>query len=317
MRLLNILFPLGRFISTMLSTQRRLSTQAFDSLQRSSVAIVGSGAVGSYYGARLHEAGHDVSFYMRNQHFNHCKREGLKIKSVDGDMYIPANEIKVVSNVNEIGVVDWVVISLKSSSLDIIPDLVSPLLNSKTRILAIMNGLIDDDVVNLLKPYSYSAIYGGMAFICSNRLSPGYINHSFYGSLNGGLAALHNNNQDEGKLTALKHLEDLWVDTKVQFTSIPSLTRGRWQKNCWNLPFSGISVAMDGISIDKIVADEGLRKLADRVMDETIDIANADLESRAADPSFLLGETEVSCLCICNDASLSLYISFFQILKSR
>ena len=292
MKASNLFFTLGKIIG-MTSTERRYSTQVFDSTQKSSVAIIGSGAVGSYYGARLHEAGHNVTFLMRNEHFAHCTKEGLKIKSVDGDIYIPPNELNVVSDVKNIGIVDWVIVSLKSSSLDILPELISPVLNQNTRILTIMNGLIDDEVVDLLKQYPYSAIYGGMAFICSNRLSPGHIDHSFYGSLNGGVASLSESCKEE-KHVALERLKELWSDTKVHFTSVPSLLRGRWQKNCWNLPFSGISVAMNGISVDKIVSDEGLRKLADLIMDETIAIANADLESCATDPSLLLGEAEVS-----------------------
>lgn len=55
-----------------------------------------------------------------------------------------------------------------------------------------------------------------------------------------------------------------------------------------------ISCAMGGISIDKLVSDDGLRKLADKVMDETISIANADLISRNVDNAMLLGDAEVT-----------------------
>ena len=60
----------------------------------------------------------------------------------------------------------------------------------------------------------------------------------------------------------------------------------------WNLPFSGISVAMGGITVDKIVNDPGLRELADTVMDETIKIANADILRHGLDETFLLGDNE-------------------------
>ena len=63
-------------------------------------------------------------------------------------------------------------------------------------------------------------------------------------------------------------------------------------KNCWNLPFNGISVAMGGITVDKIVNDPGLRRLAHLVMDETIATANEDLRVNGHDESFYLGEKE-------------------------
>jgi len=261
----------------------------------SSVAVIGSGAVGGYYGARLVEGGHDVKFFMRNEHYTHCAAHGLNITSVDGDIYIPSTELQVYNNVKSIGQVDWVILAIKSSSsLDSVPALVEPLLTKDTRILAIMNGLIDDDLVDLMKPLPHAAIYGGMAFICSNRLSPGRIDHSFYGSLNGGLASPIVQGHMAVNEDHLKDLEDLWAVSKVEFTTIPCLTHGRWQKNCWNLPFSGLSVAMGGISVDKIVSDPGLRQLADRIMDETIMIANADLSSRgySDDSRLIIGDAE-------------------------
>ena len=60
---------------------------------------------------------------------------------------------------------------------------------------------------------------------------------------------------------------------------------------CWNLPFNGISVAMGGITVDKIVNDPGLRELADLVMDETIASANADL-AKNGETEFYLGEAD-------------------------
>jgi 2-dehydropantoate 2-reductase len=63
-------------------------------------------------------------------------------------------------------------------------------------------------------------------------------------------------------------------------------------QNVWNLPFNGISVAMGGITVDKIVNDPGLRRLADLVMDETIAAANADLASNGIDEAFYLGDKD-------------------------
>ena len=86
---------------------------------------------------------------------------------------------------------------------------------------------------------------------------------------------------------------DLWKDTKsIEHVYDEDLTRARWSKMCWNLPFNGISVAMGGITIDKVVGDAGLKRLAYAVIDETIAAANADLESKGADPSTYLGDVE-------------------------
>lgn len=157
------------------------------------IAIVGSGAVGSYYGTRLHEVSHyNVTFLARGEHFKACTEHGLDIKSVDGDFSIPKEELNMVDSIDNIGACDWILICLKSTSIQDAPKLILPLLKKdrSTRVLLIMNGLVDDDFVQSLiqsndknNPENISdnpnnglpcaAVFGGMAFICSNRLEPG------------------------------------------------------------------------------------------------------------------------------------------------
>jgi len=218
-------------------------------------------------------------------------------------MFIPPSSLQAYRSTSEMGKADWVILALKSTALQHAPSLIQPLLHRNTRVLAIMNGLIDEDLVDLLrnipgadkgteKTLPCAAVYGGMAFICSNRLKPGLVEHSYYGMLAGGVAASSTDRNDEEPLNALV---DLWKRTKVTFTEEPSLIRGRWVKNCWNLPFNSVSCAMGGIlTVYDIVRDPGLRKLADDIMDETIQIANADLASRGMDSSMFLGENEVN-----------------------
>lgn len=295
------------------------------SKKKLSIAIVGSGAVGSYYGARLWECdGYDVRLHMRGDHYRASVENGLRVKSVDGDIYIPPERLRAYESTSDMGgVVDWVIVALKSTSLDAVPSLIEPLLGPETRVLAIMNGLIDDDLVAMLESEaekgggrgretkepaaaamrhpagvaaepprltSCRAVYGGMALICSNRIGPGVVDHTYAGLLTGGLAASSSSSDDD---VDRKAFEDLWEPTDVPTKFDPSLVRGRWTKNVWNLPFNGISVSMGGITVDRIVTDPGLRRLADVVMDETISVANADLESRGiVDPSQFLGDAE-------------------------
>jgi 2-dehydropantoate 2-reductase len=143
-----------------------------------------------------------------------------------------------------------------------------------------------------------AAIYGGMALVCSNRVGPGHIDHSYAGLLSGGVAAAAETNPEADR----KAFEDLWQPAKVDIAYEPSLLRGRWKKNVWNLPFNGISVAMGGITIDTVVTDPGLRQLAYIVMDETIAIANEDLRQNGYDESWYLGEPEKKIMMDLSDA---------------
>mmetsp|Transcript_29021 Transcript_29021/g.47927 ORF Transcript_29021/g.47927 Transcript_29021/m.47927 type:complete len:200 (+) Transcript_29021:113-712(+) len=142
-----------------------------------------------------------------------------------------------------------------------------------------------------------------MALLCSNRVGPGHIDHSYAGMLSGGVAASSSTdvtNPDKDR----QAFEDLWKPvTKVDTAYESSLLRGRWKKNVWNLPFNGISVAMGGITIDTLVNDPGLRQLAYIIMDETIAIANEDLRQNGYDDeSWYLGEAEKKQMMDLSDA---------------
>mmetsp|Transcript_20725 Transcript_20725/g.46245 ORF Transcript_20725/g.46245 Transcript_20725/m.46245 type:complete len:472 (-) Transcript_20725:74-1489(-) len=292
------------------------------------IAVIGSGAVGCYYGARLYETGlHDVRFHMRGDHYTLSKSNGLNVTSYYGDIFIPPEELGAYDDPNDMGTADWVIVALKSTSLNAAPALVRPLLGAHTRVIAIMNGMIDQDFVDMLEndpldgeekkdnidtDHSHhqhylsgvpalpqkltccASIYAGMALVCSNKIGPGRIDHSYAGKLTGALSAsssdswTRHGNQDEERQAFF----DLWGATKIEHVYEEDLTRGRWSKMCWNLPFNGISVAMGGITVDKIVNDPGLRRLAYMVIDETIAAGNADLEGRGAEPSAFLGKSE-------------------------
>lgn len=271
--------------------------------EKPSVAIVGAGAVGGYYGARLWECGaFDVKFHMRGEHHMESKRSGLNVTSIHGDVFIPPDKLQAFSDTKDLGKVDWIIVALKSTSLKAIPALISPLLQpGKTKVIAIMNGLIEADLIQLLQEYNgedaddeylhcCGALYGGMAFLCSNRICPGCINHTYAGLLSGGVAAHSPNFTPEEALEAFRQFWSL-VD-KVETQVEKSLLSGRWRKNVWNLPFNGISVALGGITVDKIVTDPELRALADKVMDETIATANADLARNGLGHSFHLGKKD-------------------------
>jgi 2-dehydropantoate 2-reductase len=279
-----------------------LQQSASSSTHDTTIAIVGTGAVGGYYGARLWEAGYDVKFQMRGDNLRTSQKEGFRVTSIDGDMFLPPDQLSVYEHSEECGPVDWVIVALKSSSLEAIPPLVLPLLDPKrTRILAIMNGLIEDDLISALKEHAgedsskesnlecCAALYAGMALICANRMAPGHVDHSYAGLLSGGLASSDPQITTEDNKQAFL---DLWQPTSITVHYEASVLAGRWRKCLWNLPFNGISVAMGGITVDKIVLDPALRKLAYQVMDETIAAGNADLTGHGDPKEVFLTEDD-------------------------
>ncbi|KAL7567924.1 hypothetical protein ACA910_019637 [Epithemia clementina (nom. ined.)] len=270
-------------------------------MARYKVAVVGSGAMGSYFGARLWEAGHNVQFYHRSKPSLEESKAGLYVSSpTDGDIHIPSSEWETFDDTSQMQVADWVLVAVKSYALDAIPNLIWPLLQPNTRVLAILNGLVDEDLLLAVQAKSKAegsnnannrsngdglsccaAVYGGVAFLGSNRTDTNHIEHLFGNRLSAGVAAT--STSLTGAVAFSKVDEDaflqLFQGTKVAVEFETNLLLCRWRKMMGNVPFNGISVAMGGIAVDEIARDPGLRELAMTIIDEIVATANAELES--------------------------------------
>ena len=232
------------------------------------VAVIGAGAVGSYYGARLAQAGHDVRFLLRRDYAAVAAR-GLRIESHHGDFVLERPAI--VRDPAAIGPVDWVLCALKTTSLDAAPALIAPCLGPETRVLAIMNGLGVEET--LAAALDSDRVFGGLAFTCINRGEPGTVHHYDYGQVV--LAHLRDDPAE------LERALTLWQGAAVEVSAAPSLIRARWEKLCWNVPFNGLAVAAGGVPTDAVVTNPALRRQARALMEEVVAAGNADLAARA------------------------------------
>lgn len=232
----------------------------------SRVAVIGAGAVGCYYGARLAEAGHEVHFLMRRDYAAVAAR-GLHIQSVDGDLTLDRPHIARSSA--EIGPVDWVICALKATAIEETRELVAPCMGDGTRVLLIMNGLGLEE--RFAEWFGGHRVFGGLAFTCINRGEPGTVHHIDYGPV-----TIAHFQDDPGEIaTAMA----LWAGAKVQTLSAACLLAARWGKLAWNIPFNGLTVTAGGVTTDRVLGMPGLREAAHAVMREVIAAGNADLEA--------------------------------------
>lgn len=228
------------------------------------IAVVGAGSVGCYYGARLARAGHDVRFLMRRD-LEAVRAHGLDIRSKDGDFRLP--HVTAVASPAELGEVDWVICSVKATAIEDARALVAPCAGPKTRIVALMNGLGIE--ARFAGWFGAERVFGGMAFVCINRGQPGVVHHLDYGRVSIGHAL-----DDPTEAEALRAL---LASAGLEVTVAPNLRYARWEKLCWNVPFNGLSVAAGGVGTQAIVTDEALSRVAEQAMREVVAAANADL----------------------------------------
>ena len=211
-------------------------------MQIGSVAIVGSGAVGSYYGCRIAQAGHDVRFLLRGD-YEAVNQSGFELQSVDGDFRIDSPTVS--QSPEEIGQVDLVVLAWKATANRNAKEVVSPLLHAETKILTLQNGLGNVELLEEL--FGRGRILGGLCFVCINRLSAGKIIHS-----GGGMVTVG----EPVETGVLPQIPELFGD-KVDLRTTANLGQAQWRKLVWNIPFNGLCVAEGGIDTEALLSQPG------------------------------------------------------------
>jgi 2-dehydropantoate 2-reductase len=229
-------------------------------------AILGAGAVGGYYGARLAQHGHDVHFLMRSG-YEHVREHGLMIRSVDGDFVLPAERICVYDDVAAMPRADLVIVTLKSTENHHLARLIPPLLHDETAILTLQNGLGNENYLADL--FGARRIIGGMAFVCINREGPGRIDHQESGYVR--IAEF----QGAGRSARVGEIVEMFNASRIRTSAIDDLKAGRWDKLVWNIPFNGLTALLD-VTTDRLLASERGVQQVRAIMQEVIAAARAD-----------------------------------------
>ena len=227
------------------------------------IAIVGSGAVGCYYGARLSAAGHDVKFLARSG-YSILKEKGLTVKSPDGDLDLPS--VQAFSAAEDIGPVDLVVLAWKTTSNASCREVIRPLLHESTMILTLQNGLGTTEY--LAEIFGGDRVYGGLCFVCINRLAPDRINHIAQGLITIG----EFNDSDPARLV---RLVSLFTDAEIPCRAVEDLQKAQWIKLIWNVAFNGLCITEGGVTTAELLASAEGESRVRRIMGEVIAGATA------------------------------------------
>jgi 2-dehydropantoate 2-reductase len=227
------------------------------------VAVVGSGAIGLYYGGRLAAAGEDVSFLLRSD-FEAISRDGLKVASVHGDFELP--RVQAFRTPEEIGPVDLVIVAWKATANHLLGNVLPPLLHGKTQVLTLQNGLGNcESLAEIVGP---ERVLGGLCFVCINRISPGLVSHSAGGRMTVG----------EWRPDGSRRVDELVRRFKaagIQAVGVENLEKSQWEKLVWNIPFNGLSVAEGGETTDVLLASPEKENELRALMTEVIAAARA------------------------------------------
>lgn len=234
-------------------------------------AVIGTGAIGGYYGAKLSKGGAEVHFLLHSD-YDYVKEHGLQVDSCDGSFHL--DHPSVYRSTADMPQCDVVIVALKTTNNHLLTKLLPPLLKSDTIVLLIQNGIgVEASVEQMFPDVQLAA---GLAFICSAKTCPGVVNHQCYGNINIGNYSC----RDAARYAAM--LDDMRA-AGIGVADV-EYRQARWKKAVWNMPFNGMTVALDTQTDCLLSCPSTLRLIKEQMM-EVVGAANA-LGVEGLDESF-------------------------------
>jgi len=255
------------------------------------ILIVGAGAVGGFYGAKLTLAGEDVTFLARGAALEALQKHDLIVKSFRGDFHTP---VKVVSDLKSFPPSDLIILCVKSYDTDKTLKQIRPAVGKKTLLLSLQNGVENEP--KMAKQFGTKKVLGAVCYIGAEVMEPGVIFHSARGSVAIG--------ELSGKFTErLEKIVKIFKKARIDTELSTHIRKELWTKLSWNTAFNQtctIARATVGSILDSVVMRQLLRdtmkevfsiakkngvSLSKEVIDKSLHLSSEEL--RAVKPSML------------------------------
>ena len=244
-----------------------------------SYAIIGTGALGGFYGGRLARAGLDVHFLLHSD-YEHVRRHGLLVESVDGDFHLP--DVNAYTRADDMPPCDVAIVALKTTANDLLGELLPPAVAPRGVAAVFQNGLgIEERLAGIV---GSARVMGGLCFLCSNKVGPGHIRHLDYGYVT--LGDYDPRGRPAGLTERMGAIGGDLQAAGIRVNYAEDLVLARWKKLIWNVPFNGLSVVLDAPT-DVLMGETHTRELAEQIMREIAAAAKA-AAGRTIEDGFIL-----------------------------
>lgn len=241
------------------------------------IAFIGAGGVGGYFGARLIDAGEDVTFIARGAHLAAMQSRGLRLESPKGNLRLAS--VKATDDPTAVGPVDIVFVTVKMYDLEQAARVVQPLLGPHTAVITLQNGVEAVDIVARSVPRSH--VVGGVAYVAAVIAEPGLIRHT-------SLDALIFGELDGRRSERLRSLEAACLNAGFGARVSDTINVDLWAKFARLSVFAGMT-AVTRSPIGVLRDDPDLYAMLQAACQETIHVGRAN---RIALPDALMGEIE-------------------------
>ena len=227
------------------------------------IAVMGTGAIGGYIGARLSRVGAEVTFIARGSHLAAIRERGLRVHSPLGDVHIhPAS---ATDDPATPGPVDVVLLGTKLFDVEAAAQAISPLLGRHTAVVCLQNGVDAPEIVARL--HGPERVVGGVVLINGEITAPGVIRHNALNRLT--LGALDGRSDPR-----VEQLAALASAAGIETVVSRDIRLEIWRKFLLLAPMAALS-AMTRVPLARIREQADTWRLAEEGMRETVAVANA------------------------------------------
>jgi len=239
---------------------------------------MGAGGVGGYFGARLQQAGHEVSFFARGKHLQAIQRDGLTVESAHGNATL---KVRVFEHPADAGTADVVLFAVKLWDTETAAAQLKPIVGPETLVIPFQNGV--ESISRLRAIFSEKAVMGGSAYIATRIKAPGVIEHS------GQMARLQFGPVLASQRAAAEAFLNACKEASIQAEIPDDIVRANWEKFVFLVGVSS-ATALTRAPIGVVRADPDMRWLFEQAMRETwrlgrargVELADDYVEQRMA-----------------------------------
>jgi len=229
------------------------------------IAVMGTGGVGGYFGAKLAKAGHDVAFIARGAHLAAMRAKGLRVESAGGDVVLP--RVVATDDPSSLAPADVVMFCVKLWDVESAASQIAPLVGPEGVVIPFQNGI--DSHAILQRVLGASRVLGGVAYIAAAILAPGVIVHT------GSMARLRVGAFADALADRAKALVQACEQAGIEADLAPDILRALWEKFTFLSALSGVT-ALSRQPVGFVRRDPDLRTAFEAAMKEAIALARAD-----------------------------------------
>ncbi|MEN3213175.1 2-dehydropantoate 2-reductase [Methylorubrum populi] len=231
------------------------------------ILVVGAGATGGYFGARLLEAGRDVTFLVRPARAEKLAAQGLSVRSPVGDLHIDAPKTVTADGLAGAGPFDLVLLSAKAYDLDTVVADVAPAVGAGTAVLPILNGLRHLDVLD--RAFGAERVLGGSCGIVATLTRDGEIRQMTE------LHTLTYGERDGTRSERVARIEAQMEGARFQARASDKILLEMWEKWVFLATLAGATTLMRS-AVGDIVAAPGGPAFIEALHDECQAVAVAN-----------------------------------------